>query len=205
MTRVSKVENKIKQSLRSQILWNQICGAAIHLLISVIFRLTQRNAGLELKNYLIDFTTQSANHFLGSNIHLNESWKNNLFQYPARPATKHVTWWSLAAEYGYFFPYHLFVFAHECILNEYIYQEHSEGSQGESKEEMKPLHLLQFNIQGNNTHEHLLLHHDGQDKCEASPGAPRPDEKSWCSQNVKEFGVKSQNSRERFDTMSDKE
>lgn len=72
------------------------------------------------------------------------------FQYPARSATKHVTLCSLEAGDGYFFPNHLFIFAHEYILNEYIYQEHSEGSQGESKQEMKPLHLFQFNIQGNN-------------------------------------------------------
>lgn len=72
------------------------------------------------------------------------------FQYPARSATTHVTLSSLETGDGYFFPCHLSIFALECILNEYIYLEHSERSQGESKQEMKPLHLFQFNILGNN-------------------------------------------------------
>lgn len=72
--------------------------------------------------------------------------KKIFFKYSDRSATKHVTLCSLEAGDRYFFPYHLFIFAYECILNEYTYQEHSEGSQGESKQEMKVLHLFQFSI-----------------------------------------------------------
>lgn len=172
-----KAENKMKQSLRGQIFWNQKCAAAIHLLTSIIFRLEQRNEVLELKNYLIDFTTQSANQIFWVPISIWMKLEKiiNLFQYPARSATKYVKWWSLEAGDGYFFPYHLFLFAHECILNEHIYQEHLEGSQGESKQEMKQLHLFQFHIQGNkNTAFTPAVWWTGQ-----MWGIPRSTEPSW--------------------------